>query len=214
MAAVVRIEALRALAAVIAAWVPDLAGRICEGTPPSSEFEGMPNLSIQPARWDYEPDQAAESRTLPGNVVVWNVGRHSTPMVLSIVASTPEQRAQLEAAVIDLFLSQRHPLTGMPRPGILVVPVVACEALAEWLAVFEYESDGWEDANAFDRQYETRIIVTALIPALTIERPVYTISELRLALARDLAPQPTRGAVAIPTTELVTINTDGTISNA
>ncbi len=212
MAAVVRIEALRALAAVIAAAIPDLAGHICEGTPPSSEFETLPNLSMQPTRWTWEPEQRSEHRALPGNVVVWNVGQHASPLVLSIIAASPEQRSQLEDAVIDLFRSARNPTTGLPRPGVLVVPVTACETLATWVATFELESDEWGDGAAFDRRFESRIIVTAIIPALTIERPIYTINELRLALARDLSPQPTTGAVAIPPIDLVTINLDGTIS--
>jgi hypothetical protein len=205
IASVVRLEAFAALAAVIAAAIPELDGHICEGMPPSSEHEEVPNLSIIPGRWMFEPEQALEQRVLPGNVVVWNVGQHSAPMTLSIVAATPFQRAKLEAQILDLFLSSTHPLNGMHRPGVLVVPVTSCPDLQEWLAAFELESDEWDNSAAFDRRYESKLVITGIIPALTIQRPVYTINSLRLGLG----PYPSTSS---ETVEVVSIAVDGTIT--
>lgn len=213
MAAIVRLEGLRALALMITAAIPSLRGKICVGIAPPSESEHYPNLSMQPTRWTYEPEQAAEQRELPGNVLVINVGRHSSPMVISIVTANIEERADLEQRVIDLFLSSKD-AKGYHRPGVIVAPVTACRALGEWVAAFELESDEWADANAFDRIYESKIIVTALIPALVIERNVFSILELQLALTQDMATTFTPSTAIPPAVDLVTINADGSLTPA
>lgn len=212
MSGVVRIEALRALQALIELRIPELAGHVCVGVAPSSEHEHVPNLSIQPTKWTYEPDQAGEHTTLPGNVVVWDVGDHNCAMVLSIVAASPAKRWELEAKVLDLFLSSVHPLTGHHRPGVIVLPVTACPQLGQWCAAFDLESDEWTDGAAMDRRYESRIVCAASIPALTIEAPVYTINELILGITHDMDTTFTLATAIPPAVELVTINEDGTIT--
>lgn len=209
---VVRIEALRALAKLFELRIPELRGHVCVGV--SSEHEEVPNLSIQPTRWTYLPDQANEHATLPGNVVVWDCGDHQCTCVLSILAATPGQRAALEAKVLDVFLSSRHPLTDMPRPGVLVMPITACPALDLWTASFELESDEWIDTLALDRRFESRLVVNAIIPALTIQTPVYTINELILGVTEDMDTTFTPATAIPPAVELVTINEDGTITAA
>lgn len=210
--AIVRLEALNALAALLQLEVPGLQC-ICEGVAPPSEQECYPNASLQPTRWTYEPEQREEHKTLPGNVAVFNVGQHSAPMVISIVTSTLQDRHEIEAKILNLFLGAEHPLTGMAMPGVLCLPVTACPELGDWLASFELESDEWNNADAFDRRYESKIIVTAIIPALTVKRNVYSVNELRLGLTPDMskqfAPSP---FVTASDVEVVRINEDGTIS--
>lgn len=209
--AIVRIEALRALELLIAGAIPTLAGHICVGIAPSSETETYPNLSMQPTRWSYEPEQELEHAVLPGNVRVISVGQHVSPMVISIVTASLEERWDLEAKVLDLFASATR--DGYHRPGVLVVPVTACPDLSRWMASFELESDEWNDANAFDRRYESKIIVTAIIPALVIERNVYTILELQLGLTQDMATAFNAATFKTdPSIEVVTINADGTLT--
>lgn len=202
---VVRIEALRALAALIELEIPELAGRVCSGVAPSSELEEIPNVSINPTRWDFIPEQVTPHATLPGNVVVYEVGQHESPCVISIVAGTPASRWTIEARILDLFARAVHPLTGMSLPGVIVLAVSACPELSLWSASFDLDSDEWVDVGALDRRYESRIMTTATIPALTIRRPVYTIDQLILGVvaAPNLLPA--------PADELVTINVDGTI---
>lgn len=212
MSGVVRIEALRALAALIEANIPELLERVCTGVAPSSEHEAVPNLSIQPTKWSYQPEQAGEHVSLPGNVLVWNVGEHECAMVLSLVTATPAQRWELEAKILDLFLSSVHPLTGYHRAGVVVLPVAACPQLGEWFCSFELDSDEWNDTLALDRRYESRMVITAHIPALTIERPVYTLNELILGVTEDMDTTLTVATAIPPTVELITINEDGTIS--
>lgn len=205
---IVRIEALKALAALISAAIPELDGHVCAGIAPSSEYEKVPNVSINPSRWKFEPDGASEYATLPGNVLVWDMGDHECTMTISIVASSPAQRARLEAQVIDLFLSGMSD-DGFPRGGVIVLPITACPELSEFTASFELESDEWNDVLAADRRYESRIVCNGIIPALTIERPVYTINSLILGVEVQ-ASSTARASGALP---LVTINEDGSISN-
>lgn len=213
MPAVVYLDALAALEAVIVAAIPQLEGRVCAGPPPSSEHELIPNLSMEPTRWEYEPEQREKKRSLPGNVVVWNVGRHSCAMVLSIIAGTSYERGLLEAQVRDLWLSAKHPISGMPRPGVLCVPVTACPELGEWVAAFEWESDEWR-GDSFDRRFESRCVINALVPALTIQQNVFTVQELRLGLTHDMTTTLTPSTAVPPTVEVVIINEDGTITPA
>lgn len=203
---VVRIEALRAFCALVELEIPELAGRTCAGQAPSSEMEELPNLSIEPAEWMFEREQARMVATLPGNVAVFEVGNHEAACSISIVAGTVGQRALLEAKVLDLFLRSVHPLTGQAMPGVVVFSVAACPELSRWSCSFDLESDRWDEHAALDRRYESRIAVTATIPALTVRRPVYSIAQLILGVAE--IPTSNR---PVPPTELVTINIDGTL---
>ncbi len=205
---VVRIEALRAFTALVELQIPELAGHTCAGQAPSSEKEETPNLSIEPGRWMFLPEQAAQHAVLPGNVVVYEVGNHEAACVVSIVAPTVGQRATLESKVLDLFNSNVHPLTGMMMPGVLVFSVSACPELSRWSCSFELDNDEWNEAGAHDRRLESRIVVTATIPALTIRRPIYDIRTLVLGVAQ-LPPAP---AIAVPPVELVTIDINGHIA--
>lgn len=206
---VVRIEALRALAALIELRLPELKDRVCVGV--QSEHEEYPNLSIQPSRWLYEPEQALQSAVLPGNRVVYALGEHECACVLSIVATNPTKRAELEGSVIELFTGAKHPLTGIHMPGCLIMPVVACPQLGSWFATFDLESDEWNDGLAQDKRLESRIVITATIPALAVDSPVYTINQLILGVTEDLSTAFDPTTAIPPAVELVLINEDGTI---
>lgn len=206
MTCVVRIEALRALGALIEASIPELAGRVCVGVAPSSHVEELPNLSIEPSTWRWMPDTVQETVSLPGNRLVYNMGTHEAGCVLSIVTATPGERWTIEAKVIDLFMGRTHPLTGLHMPGVIVLAVTACPELAQWACSFDLDTDEWVDTAALDRRYESRIMVTATIPALTVAAPVYTIEQLLLGV-QQLPPAP---STPVPPVELVSINVDGT----
>lgn len=210
---VVRIEALRALAALIQLEIPELNGRVCTGVAPPGEFEEYPNLSIQPTQWKYAPEQAEERAVLPGNRLVMRVGEHECACVLSIMTTSIGKRWELEARVLDLFLRTRHPLTGVHMPGVIVMPVVACPELGEWICTFDLESDEWIDSLALDRRYESRIVVTATIPALVVDTPVYTIKDLILGVTEDMTTVFTPSTAIPPAVELVQINADGSIAS-
>jgi hypothetical protein len=204
---IVRIDALEAFTAFVETQIPTLAGRTCAGQAPSSEMERVPNLSIEPSRWMYNPDTVEIVRSLPGNVLVYQVGWHEAACVVSVIASSPRQRAALEAQVIDLFLSAKHPLSGMHQPGLLAFTVTACPEVGEWQTYFELDADEWVETLALDRRYESRILVDVSVPALTVDAPVYSITSLILGVSGDSTSS--AGVV-----ELVTINEDGTLSPA
>lgn len=216
MTCVVRIEALEAFTALVESQIPALVGRTCAGQAPSGELEKLPNLSIEPTRWMYAMDQAAQTATLPGNVVVYDVGNHEASCVVSIMATSPRQRATLEQQVIDLFLSSKHPLTGMHMPGVIAFLISNCPEVSRWSSSFELDSDEWVETLAMDRRYESRMIVNATIPALTVDSPVYTMTALIMGV--DVTPTPTDATTAPPvgdpTVELITINADGTITRS
>lgn len=210
MSGVVRIEALRALAALIEAAIPELAGNVCTGIAPSSELEAYPNISINPTRWRYDPTQAEQVATLPGNVVVYDVGTHECACVLSLVTTNPVQRYEIEQKLIDLWLSATNP-AGFERPGVLVLAITACPELSEFVVTYDLDSDEWADGLALDRRYESRIMLTCSIPALTIARPIYTIEQLILGVTEDRTTTFTAATAIPPAVELVSILEDGTV---
>jgi hypothetical protein len=206
---VVRIEALRALAAVIEAAVPALAGKVKTAQQPPGVEQTYPTLTIVPGPLTYEPAQELVSATIGdpslGNVI-FNVGAHSGPIQLRLVASTIGERWTLEQAIANVFLGQEL------RPGVLVVPVTTNADLGDWIAAFEYTSDQWEDAAAFDRKLESLITVNGIIPALVARTPVYEIDTLVLGLTEDMTTTFTPTTMVPPSVEVVQINADGTIA--
>lgn len=210
MSGVVRIEALAALAALIQARIPELVDRVCVGTPPPGHDERVPNVAIEPTKWLYMPQQADAGIAMPGNRVVFSVGDHECACVLSILANSPIARARLEQQVLDLFNS-KHPLTGMIMPGVLVFTITTCPALSSFVVSFDLESDEWINARVLDRLYESRITITAKIPALVVDAPIYTINELILGVTEDLESTFTPATAIPPAVELVTITESGSI---
>ena len=211
--AIVRIEALRALGAVIEAAVPELAGNVKVGQAPSSTTQTYPSLTIIPGPLKYEPNQALEQATIgdpAGGVVVFNVGAHSGPIQLRIVATTIGERWTLEQKVADLFLGE--PM----RPGVVVVPVTSCPDLGDWIAAFEYDGDQWMDMDAFDRKLESLITVNGVIPALVTRTDAYPIETLALGVMTgitvDFDKPITTDTMVPPAVEVVQINEDGTVS--
>jgi hypothetical protein len=213
--AVVRVEALRALAAAIETAVPALAGKVKVGQQPSNVEQTYPTLTLVPARWKFEPHQESVHATIgdaaDGNVV-FNVGAHAGIVQLRIVATTPGERYELEQRVIDVLLGQEG------RPGVFVVPVTAIASLSSWIAAFEYEADSWNDGFAFDRKLESLIELNAIVPALVARTGVYEIDELVLGLEiaadldalPDLPPDTEISDVA--GVEVVVIDEDGNLS--
>jgi len=203
---VVRTSVWDALAAAIACAIPELDGHICVDVAPAGEVEEIPNLTIEPGKLVYDPNQALEMAVLPGARVVYSVGAFEGPVAISIVAANVGERETLTGKLIDLFLST--PL----RPGVLMVPVTSCPDLGAFAAAFELDDDETNNGRAFDRRYEHRIAVNAVIPALTTRRGVYTIQQLRLGIAPVDGPPITSATMVPPAVEVITIHEDGTFS--
>lgn len=209
--AVLRLQALDALAACIGDFAPSLRGKIQPGPAESGKRLCFPNLAIIPVRFRFFPDQEAEvgeltgvpPQGLPPNTALLNVGRHEGTIQLRLGAMTHRQRAQLEEEILAAFLSREG------SPGVLVTVVPTCHnATVAW----ELDTDEWENERAFDKKWYSVLTVAAQLPALVTRGSVYTIEELRLALTEDLStPISDLPATAI---ETVDIAEDGTISVA
>lgn len=204
---IVKLDALNNLAAVIAAAVPGLAGKITVHQAPSGTQLAHPNLALVLAgRMTFQPFERALQQDLGGNVVVWNVGAHEGNLQLRLVATTSLERMKYEQALIDLFMQREL------APGVVVVPVVSSGGIS-WTAAFEYDDSQWMDTSAQEREYDSIINVNAVVPALVVASPVYTIEELILGLTHDMTTTFTPTTAVPPAVELVQINPDGTLSH-
>ena len=203
--AVVRLEALRGLAAALATVLPGIPIEVGQIAP--AKRLSYPSVAIVPTKWRYWPEQEDTQRDdLPSSIVV-NVGRHETTVQLMVAAATPQKRAELEQTIFDLFLGTEL------HPGVLLTQVTSITALGSFTAAWELEADEWRDEMAFSDQWWTMVEVTGIIPALVTRGSVYTIDHLRLGIAYDLAA--TIDADPFETTsdvEVVEINEDGTLT--
>lgn len=207
---VVKIDALKSLAAAIAAGVPAFADatKIAIQQAPSAVIETFPNVSIiAPARWQYEPAQRLFSQDLGGGAVVWNIGAHEAPIQIRITAPTTLDRGTLEQQMINLLTSREG------SPGVLPISIVSSD-LVRWLAAFEYEDSLWDDTRAQEREYESVITCNAIVPALAVTTGVNEIDTLILGLTENMIGSFAPTAFVKPPPpglELVTINQDGSI---
>ena len=205
--AIIRLEALAALADAIACDVAGLAGAICVGQADPGHEIDFPSLALKPIRWTYFPHQADEAFDPAPDRVVMNVGYWEGDVQLILGARTAYRRYELEQQIIDLFLST--PL----QPGILNTPVLACrDKLGPFLASWQLEADSWQNEAAFDQQFYSTIVVTGVLPALVTRKHSYTIEQLQLGLATesDVAADPatfnTQSSI-----EVVQVQADGSI---
>jgi len=204
--AVIKIEGLRAFEALIACEIPELKDQTCIDAAGPGHDLGFPSLSIEVTRSRYMPDQEDDVFSPSANAVVLNVGRHLQDIVLRLGAATTFQRGELEQKIMDLFLETDG------HPGILFTQLTACEDLGPFVASWELEEEDWQNEKVFDRQAYSVIKVVGILPALVTRRGVYTMEQLQLGLEfgpqLDLSSTPPDFA----TTDVVTINEDGTFT--
>jgi hypothetical protein len=202
---------LKILAECIEDRVPALRNKICKGPAESPKKLGFPSLAIIPVKFRFFPDQAAEIYQLTGRsveghppgTVLLNVGRHEGTIQLRLGATTARQRAELEEAVLQVFLERPG------SPGVLVTPIPQCHnAIVAW----ELDTDEWENERAFDKKWYSIMTVAAQLPAFVTRGSVHTIEELRLTLTDDLSSDIT--SVPADQQETVAIAEDGTLTEA
>ncbi len=204
---VIRLEALRRLEELIVCAIPELDGKVCVGQAPSGKDLTFPNLSLDPVRMKYFPDQALESFEPNQNTVVMNVGRHEGLLQIRIGAATLTKRYELEQAMMDLFLST--PL----HPGVLFSQVTSCPSLGPFTAAWELDEDEWRDEKAFNNQFYSEITCLGIIPALVTRRDAFTIEQLQLGLTHEFGTVINSSNFNNnPDVEVVQINEDGTIT--
>lgn len=174
----IRIRAMEMLKERIECSVPKLKDRVCAGYDTHPKVIDFPHLSIQSTRARYFPDQASEYRSPSPSVGVWNIGRMEAVVQLKIGCSNPDERYNLEDAVLsNVFLAD------LDRPGVYRFSIPDCEgALAAW----ELEEDTWQDEFGLDNGWYSTITTTLQIPVLVRKVGVYSINEIRLQFTTDL----------------------------
>ena len=169
-----RLEALRWLSKYIQAQVPELKDVVCVVVGDPNHQLQTPSLAITPIQFNYEPNQAIESYATYPDRVVMAVGNYRATLQLRITTATVGQRYYIEEKVSQLFLSR------VGGPGVLVGHITTCQEFGPFYADFEYESNDWIDDEALELKYVSLIVITAIIPALTIHKEVYEVAELIL----------------------------------
>jgi hypothetical protein len=226
---VVRICALEHLRDLLAAAIPELAGKITAGTAQDNVTQVLPCVGITwagPIKYDWDPGQAEDVAQLPADVDhpvprgVFYVGDHEGTVQIRVLAGTERKRDNLSQAIVDVFMAQTDEY-GYERAGIIAVDVTDCAAVP-WLATFELDQDTWVEALGTERQHEGLIECTGSVPALVIRSGfgtgpsatagIYTMEDLRLGLINDLTASVDADTFGPPAVEVVRINQDGTIT--
>jgi len=201
VSAPIRMRALEALAEVFARLVPELA-HVQAGQADAPQRSPWPNLSVTGSRWRYEPTQDGTIHALlPPTRAVFEVGRLSTTLQLHLGTKNTRERARMEHAINQLFLSQRG------HPGILTLKLNDC-----WGALVSYELDdtGWDDDEALSKEFWATIALGCTAPALVERGGLYDIDQLHLGITPDLTTEFTLATFDRPLVEVVSIAEDGT----
>lgn len=212
--AIVKLRAFRALAAAIAAGVPDLAGKITVVQAPAGKIQTYPTLVIHPVRSRLEFYQATEVFEPSADRVVMNLGRHNVTVQLQIAAGTLGERFALEAALSGFFSGDETDDAGA-RPGVLLTDVLDMEQLGPWRAAWEIDEEEWVEDKAGDGIYGSVTALTGLVPILVTRTGAYRIDQLVLGLTEDFGTSFDEATILdSPLVEAVEIDEDGAITPA
>lgn len=167
-----RLEALRWLSKYIQAQVPELKDVICTVIGAPGHQLAYPSLAITPVIFTYEPNQAVETYATYPDKVTMAVGNYRGILQLRLTTETEYQRYAIEEKLTQLFLSREG------GPGVLVGEIASCAELGEFTADFEFDSVDWINDEAMKNKYVSLIVVTSVIPALTVRRDAHVIDQL------------------------------------
>lgn len=203
--AILRLEALTALAKHIACEIPELPfEKICIGQQDPNHPLEFPHLTIKPIRWNFNPRQAEEVFVPTFDRVVMNVGNWECETQWILGTKTVFERFKLEEKLWQLLMVREG------APGVLVLPVTACPDLGRFVTSWELETDAWENEAAFDIQFYTTLDITGVIPVLITRQSAFTIEDLRLGISHDLAGEAAT-VFASPNTEVLRIDESGSL---
>jgi len=205
--AIIKIEALKYLAAELERLVPELEGLICVGQATSNEELRQPSLAIIPAGgWRWSPDQEDEVGSLGPDRAVVRVGVHEVTLQLQLTAASPEARYVLEQAIEQAFFATEG------HAGIIYGDVRACEDdFGVFQAAFMLDETTWRDGKALGAQFWSYLEVHGSIPALATRVGAYAMNEIRLGLTEVFDTTVTIATFTTDTDiERVRVNADGT----
>ncbi len=167
-----RLEALRWLSKYIQAQIPELKDVICTVVGAPGHQLAFPSLAITPVIFTYEPNQAVETYAVYPDKVTMAVGNYRGILQLRLTTDTEYQRYAIEEKLTQLFLSREG------GPGVLVGEITSCAELGEFTADFEFDSVDWINDEAMKNKYVSLIVVTSVIPALTVRRDAHVMDQL------------------------------------
>lgn len=203
--AIVRLEVMKALQAVIAAAAPGL--EMVVGPPNAERKVCFPSLAIHPTRFRFDGGQESHYFSPDSSHEVVHVGTHEATLQLRLLTATPGERYALEEKLINMFFATEG------HPGVLLTLVPALNAqFGSFQVAWELEDDEWADEKAYADILGSVITVTAIVPALATRAGVYNQDELFLAFSEEMLRPFTTGTLLPPLVEVIEINEDGSIS--
>ena len=202
---IVRLEALRFLAAQIEAGVPELVGKTRVVQVPPEQQVSFPELVVIGSKFRRVNEQESEFSKPTDSTLCVCVAHWDVTVQLRLAHATKGGRDELAEKVSQLF-DQRE-----GAPGVLVSPVVACADVGPFYAAWDLDDDGWDDEMAFSNQFWATTTLTGWIPALVIRQGVYNLDRIEVGLTRDFTiPATSASFDTIP--GLVDVHEDGTIT--
>lgn len=217
----IRLSSFRKLSQTIQDAIPELKGNVF--IQPSDGSQSMPfsdplscpiSLEITRSVFTYFPEQRSVVFTADANSGVVKVGYHEGEVELRLAAPDPDERAEAEQALLELWLGSVHPVTGQGRPGVLVTEVIDITRFGPFIASWELDDGDWKEEAVFDRSRQSILSLNAMIPALATVGNLPTIESLRLAFTEDFDAVFDSTVTTAEGVEVVSIAQDGTITPA
>lgn len=183
-------ESLRILAAHIGTNVADLTGKVLSEWAGPSVPETMPVCALvgrkfTPAWHNEIPIGGAAP------VSLIQFGLVTGTIEIRIGHNTPAQREALQDEVMSLFMAAGASRTAIVRPGVLVLPtapiVVSGTSTGVTASVaYDLETFEWQEERVFEAARFAFMDITVEMPLIVAREDAYAITDLRLALTRDL----------------------------
>lgn len=217
----VRLASFRKLAETIRNTIPELRDSVF--IQPSDGSQSMPfseplscpiSLEITRSVFTYFPDQREVHGCPEPQVAIFKAGYHEGEIELRLAAPDPDERAEVEQKILEMFIGAEDPVTELPRPGVLVTVVTDCPRLNQFVASWELDDGDWREEAVFDRSRQSILSVNAMVPALAVRGSTPTIQSLRVAFTEDFDREFDTTVTSGEGVEVVQIDEDGNITAA
>lgn len=190
-----------ALRVALETGVPALASRVAVDPMPNHLCR-YPALGIFTATGPWRPEQPVERWAAAANAIALDCGIFDTAVLLRMAWSTREQRAELEAAILNLFLASE-------TTGVLVLPVDLPTTIGRAYATFRLDDTLWDDDSAWipaDLRHQSTLSLSGEIPAVAFKTGVEPLG-IVLGIGDDVDDEWTSDGV-----EHFVVNADGTLT--
>lgn len=185
----IKLEAARAIAAVLDAAIPELTGRCDAAHADEEEQADFPSLRVIPRRFTF---QASDEEIIElDDATLWdkalcNIGDFEGQFEIRIYSEYAHKRAELEAKVLEVFFANE----GAPGLFAKTAPVKLRgeQTLYEAPVAVHLDSTEWDEELVFAKKRYSFLLADAQFPALALRDEVTTdilISEIATDLAED-----------------------------